>query len=104
MDYFTKWAEAIPLALITTKKIMDFIFNSIVYKFRIQYKLVLNNKKQFDSKELRGLCENIGIRKEFAVVYHLQSNGQTEAINKISKHTLKVKLEDAKGYWTEELS
>ena len=34
---------------------------------------------------------------------HPQSNGQTEVVNKIIKHTLKVKLEESKGNWPEEL-
>ncbi|XP_074356741.1 uncharacterized protein LOC141696508 [Apium graveolens] len=53
VDYFTKWAEVMPLATITAKKIKDFVFNSIVCRFRIPYKLVSDNKKQFDSKELQ---------------------------------------------------
>ena len=36
-------------------------------------------------------------------MYHPQSNGQTEAVNKIIKHTLKTKSEDSKGSWPEEL-
>ena len=104
VDYFTKWAEAAPLATITTKKIKDFVFNSIVCRFGIPYKLISDNGKQFDSKELRGLCDDLGIKKDFAVVYHPQSNGQTEAVNKIIKHTLKTKLEDSKGNWPEELT
>ncbi|XP_074377887.1 uncharacterized protein LOC141719407 [Apium graveolens] len=55
VDYFTKWAEAMPLATITAKKIRDFVFNSIVCRFGIPYKLVSDNGKQFDSKELRQL-------------------------------------------------
>ncbi|XP_074374495.1 uncharacterized protein LOC141714898 [Apium graveolens] len=39
-DYFTKWAEAMPLATITAKKIKDFVFNSVVYRFGIPYKLI----------------------------------------------------------------
>ena len=35
VDYFTKWAEAMPLATITAKKIKDFVFNSIVCRFGI---------------------------------------------------------------------
>ncbi|XP_074327919.1 uncharacterized protein LOC141665833 [Apium graveolens] len=52
VDYFTKWEEAMPLAAITAKKIRDFVFNSIVCRFGIPYKLVSNNGKQFDRKEL----------------------------------------------------
>ena len=102
VDYFTNWAEAAPLATITTKKIKDFVFNSIVCRFGIPYKLISDNGKQFDSKELRGLCDDLGIKKDFAPV-HPQSNGQTEAVNKIIKHTLKTKLEDSKENWPEEL-
>ncbi|XP_074342683.1 uncharacterized protein LOC141680323 [Apium graveolens] len=71
--------------------------------FGIPYKLISDNGKQFDSKELRKLCEDLKIKKDFVAVYHQQSNGQTEAINKIIKHTLKAKLEEKKGDWPEEM-
>ncbi|XP_074356069.1 uncharacterized protein LOC141695747 [Apium graveolens] len=74
MDYFTKWAEAMPLATIIAKKIRDFIFNYIVC-CSVPYKLISENGKQFDSKELRKLCEDLNIKKDFAAVYHPQSNG-----------------------------
>ena len=77
--------------------------NSIMCRFGIPYKLISDNGKQFDNKELRDLCNDLGIKKNFAAVYHPQSNGQTEAINKIIKHTLKEKLEECKGNWPEEL-
>ncbi|XP_063942623.1 uncharacterized protein LOC108203423 [Daucus carota subsp. sativus] len=103
VDYFTKWAEAAPLATITAKKITSFVFNSIVCRFGIPYKLISDNGKQFDSKELKKLCDDLNLRRNFAAVYHPQSNGQTEAVNKIIKHTLKAKLEEKKGDWPEEL-
>ncbi|XP_074347624.1 uncharacterized protein LOC141686489 [Apium graveolens] len=78
-------------------------FNQPLLRFEIPYKLVSDNGKQFDSKELRQLCEELKIKKEFAAVYHPQSNGQTEAVNKIIKHTLKTKLEERKGNWPAEL-
>ncbi|XP_074373592.1 uncharacterized protein LOC141713933 [Apium graveolens] len=56
VDYFTKWAEATPLATITTKKIKDFVFNSIVCRFGIPYKLISDNGEQFDNKELKKNC------------------------------------------------
>ncbi|XP_074342025.1 uncharacterized protein LOC141679423 [Apium graveolens] len=83
VDYFTKWAEAEPLATIT---------------------LVSDNGKQFDSKEMWEFCEQLRIHKSFSAVCHPQSNGQTKAVNKIIKHTLKAKLEEKKGTWPEELT
>ncbi|XP_017227902.2 uncharacterized protein LOC108203469 [Daucus carota subsp. sativus] len=103
VDYFTKWTEAEPLATITAKKLVEFVYRAIVCRFGIPYKLISDNGKQFDCKEMRELCDNLGIKKGFSAVSHPQSNGQTEAVNMIIKHTLKAKLEDKKGNWPEEL-
>ncbi|XP_074327272.1 uncharacterized protein LOC141665190 [Apium graveolens] len=77
----------------------NFILREVhgVCRFGISYKLISNNGKQFDSKELRKLYKDLNIKKDFTAVYHPQSNGQTEAIKKIIKHTLKAKLEEKKG-------
>ena len=53
---------------------------------------------------MRELCDNLEIKKSFSTVCHPQSNGQTEAVNKIIKHTLKTKLEESTRNWLDELS
>ncbi|XP_074374821.1 uncharacterized protein LOC141715244 [Apium graveolens] len=103
VDYFTKWAEVEPLATITVKKLKDFVYRAIVCRYGIPYQLISDNGKQFDSKEMREFCEALGIKKGFSAISHPQTNGQTEAINKIIKRTLKGKLEESKGNWPEEL-
>ena len=103
VDYFTKWAEAEPLATITAKKIKDFVYRGIVCRYGVPYQLISDNGKQFDNKEMQEFCEALGIKRSFVAVYHPQTNGQTEAINKIIKHTLKAKLEESKGNWPDEL-
>ena len=35
MDYFTKWAEAVPLENITCTEVIDFIWRHIVHRFGI---------------------------------------------------------------------
>jgi len=34
-DYFTKWVEAIPLKTVTSKNMVDFVREHIVYRFGI---------------------------------------------------------------------
>ncbi|KAM6569320.1 hypothetical protein CsatB_017305 [Cannabis sativa] len=104
VDYFTKWVEAKALATITAAKLREFVYNSIICQFDIPYKLISDNEKQFDCKEMRQLCDELGIEKAFSAVAYPQSNGQTEVVNKIIKHTIKGKLEERKGVWPEELS
>ena len=58
VDYFTKWAEAEHLATITAKKLKDFVYRSIVCRFGIPYKLISDNGKQFDNKEMREFCDS----------------------------------------------
>ena len=43
IDYFTKWAEAEPLATITSKKVLDFVVKSIICRFGLPKKIVSDN-------------------------------------------------------------
>ena len=103
MDYFTKWAEAIPLSIITEKNMSKFIREHIIYRFGIPHSLVSDNDLQFDNLAVRGLCDQFGINKDFSTPYHPQSDGQVEAVNKIIKFTLKRRLDTLKRRWATEL-
>ena len=104
MDYFTKWAKAIPLSIITEKNLTKFIRDHIIYRFGIPQSLVSDNTLQFDNQAVRELCDQLGINKDFLAPYHPQSNDQVEAVNKIIKITLKRRLDSLKGQWAVELS
>ncbi|XP_074342940.1 uncharacterized protein LOC141680677 [Apium graveolens] len=52
VDYCTKWAEAEPLATITAKKFKVFVHRTIVCRYGIPYKLISDNRKQLNSKEM----------------------------------------------------
>ena len=43
VDYFTKWAEAEPLATITTKKVINFMVRNIICRFSLQRTNVTDN-------------------------------------------------------------
>ena len=45
VDYFTKWAEAEPLATITEQKILNFVWRAIICRFGIPRALVSDNGK-----------------------------------------------------------
>ena len=47
IDYFTKWAEAQPLAIITKSKIQNFVWKNIVYRFGIPRMIISDNGRQF---------------------------------------------------------
>ena len=70
VDYFTKWAEAKPLAVISSKKVQEFIWEHIICRFGIPHKIVSDNETQFDSNEFRDFSDDLGIKKSFSLVDH----------------------------------
>ena len=103
VDYFTKWAEAEPLATITEQKIRSFVWCSIICRFGIPRALVSDNVKQFDNPKFRDFCAELGIKNYYSSPAHPQSNEQVEVTIRTLKAALKTKLEDLKGKWAEYL-
>ena len=74
VDYFTKWAEVEPLAIITEQKIRNFVWRAIICRFGIPRALVLDNGKQFDNTKFRDFCAELGIKNYYSSPAHPQSN------------------------------
>ena len=70
VDYFTKWAEAKPLATISSRKVQDFVWEAIICLYNIPQEIVSENDTQFDNKEFREFCDELGIKKSFSLVDH----------------------------------
>ena len=103
VDYFTKWAEAEPLATIKEQKVRNFVWRSIICRFGFPRALVSDNGKQFDNPKFRDFCAELGIMNYYSSPAHPQSNGQAEVTIRTLKAALKTKLEDIKGKWVEYL-
>ena len=70
MQHFTKWAEAKPLATITEQKVHNFIWRSIICRFRIPRSLMFDNGKQFDNPKFRDFCAELGIKNYYSSPAH----------------------------------
>ena len=103
MDYFTKWAEAEPLATIIEQKIRNFVWRAIICRIGISRALVSDNGKQFDNAKFRDFYAELGIKNYYSSPAHPQSNGQAKVTIRTLKVALKTKLEDLKGNWVEYL-
>lgn len=101
VDYFTKWTKAEPLATITTLAGLEY---HIICRFEVPHKFITDNRTQFVSDEFKDFCRRYWIEKNFFMVVHPQKNGQVEAVNKIIKSTIKMRLMKAKENWVDELT
>ncbi|KAK0579637.1 hypothetical protein LWI29_029038 [Acer saccharum] len=83
VDYFTKWAEAEALVHITEANTTNFVKKNIIYMFGIPIIIITDNETQFDNSKFKEMCEEYKIANYYASPTDPQTNGQTEAVNKV---------------------
>ncbi|XP_073021075.1 uncharacterized protein [Primulina eburnea] len=75
---FSKWVEAEPLARTTEQEVLKFLWKDIVCRFGVPRRLISDNEKQFQGKEITAWCQEMKITQYFTSVVYPQANGQTE--------------------------
>ncbi|GKA63346.1 reverse transcriptase domain-containing protein [Tanacetum coccineum] len=103
IDYFTKWIEAKPVAAITGKQVMKFVWDNIVCRFGLPRKIISDNGKQFRDDPFKTWCVKLNITQHFASVKHPQSNDLVEWANKSLGKGIKARLGKENKEWVEEL-
>jgi hypothetical protein len=83
VDYFTKWAEAMPTFDNTGKTAALFLFNHVITRFGVPQAIVTDHGSHFRNNMMSELTEKLGLRHDSSTPYYPQANGQVEAINKV---------------------
>ncbi|KAI3802010.1 hypothetical protein L1987_30132 [Smallanthus sonchifolius] len=129
VDYFTKWPEVKPLALITGKQVIALIKNQIIYEsgridlnittiakqvikfkwkqiiclFGLPRQIVTDNSKQFADKPFSAWCTDLHIKQIFNSTAYPQCNGQVERMNRSIVFGIKTKVGRHGKDWLEDL-
>jgi transposase InsO family protein len=86
--------------------VVEFI-KEIMYRFGVPNNIITDNGTQFTVKELNDFCANSGIKINYALVSHPQSNGQVEHSDGMILQGLKPRIFDRlksyAGKWVKEL-
>ena len=85
MDYFTKWAEAMPTYAKDRKTTVLFLLNHIITRFGIPEAIVTDHGSHFQNKMMEELSAQLGFCNDNSTPYYPQANGQVEVINKVLK-------------------
>ena len=59
-DYFTKWVEAIPLKMVTSKEMIEFVKEHIVYRFGTPQTITTDQGSIFISEVFWRVCCKYG--------------------------------------------
>ena len=81
-NYFSKWAEAIPLAEVKTSNVVNFIKHYIIHRFGVPKRIIHDNGPQFASQVFYWFCDKYRIQNMTSIAYNPPANGLAEAFNK----------------------
>lgn len=98
-EYFTKWAEAIPLSTMPSKTIATFAYQHIICRFSILDVLITDNGTSFCNKEMDELCEKFKISYKTSSPYYPPVNRQVESFNKTLVNILKKTVAQSQRDW-----
>ena len=103
-DYFTKWVEAIPLKNVTSKEMIDFVKEHIIYQFGIPQTITTDQGTIFMSDEFEEFSTGMGIKLLNFSPYYAQANGQAKTSNQSLIKLIKRKIDEYPRRWHEVLS
>ena len=75
VDYFTKWAEAMPTYAEDGKTTTLFLFNHIIARFRVPQSIVTDHGSHLRNQMMEELSAKLGFFHENSTPYYPQANG-----------------------------
>ncbi|KAL0416598.1 UNVERIFIED_CONTAM: hypothetical protein Slati_3491700 [Sesamum latifolium] len=102
-DYFSKWAEAVPLKEVKKENVVDFIRTNIIYRYGVPRYIITDNGKPFCNSLIDKLCQKFGFKQRNSSMYYVAANGLAEAFNKTLCNLLKKVVAKSKRDWHERI-
>ena len=97
-DYFTKWAEAIPLRDQTAARITEELVK-LFSTLGIPEALHSDQGQNFESTILKDTLEAFGVKKSRTTAYHPQGDGMVERLNRSLLQLLRVYVDKEPANW-----
>ena len=98
-EYFTKWAEAVPLRKATGGVMANFIKENIIVRFGVPYRIISDNGTPFVNSDVRKMLEFYQGKHHRSSPYYPQRNGQAEATNKTLIKIISKMSQEYTGGW-----
>ena len=64
VDYFTKWAKAMPMVKSDSETVAHFVFNQIITRFGIPKEIVTDHGRHFQNQMMEELASKLEYKKE----------------------------------------
>jgi len=91
MDYFTKWPEVYAIPNQDASTVPDVLVNNFFCRFGVPMEVHSDQGRNFESRLVREILEQLGVRKTRTTPLHPQSDGMAERyVKTIEEHLRKV--------------
>ncbi len=102
IDYYTKYAEAIALPNQEAETVVRAL-EQVFARHGMPSVLLTDQGRNFESHLVTSMCELFGIEKRRTTAYHPQTDGLCERFNGILKSLLRMRVNNDKDDWDEQL-
>lgn len=102
-DYFSSWAEAVPLKEVKGETVKGFMQNKIIYSFGIPSQITSDNGPSLKSDKLSRFAKKYRTNLRYSTIYNARANGLAEAFNKTLCKLLKKIVTRNKRDWYERI-
>ena len=103
IDYFSKWAEAVPLKEVKKETVVNFIQTHLIYWCGVPRYIITDNGKPFYNRLMTELCEKFEFKQYNSSMYNAPANGLAKVFNKTLGSLLKKVVSKTKRDWHERL-
>ena len=85
--------------------VIDFI-SGVVHCYGVPHSIITDNGTNFTADEVKLWCKNMGIKLDYASVYHPETNSRVERANNLIMRGIKPRLvwslKESNTHWVEE--
>jgi transposase InsO family protein len=103
IDYFSKYAEAIPLSNVSAETVARAFIVNIVTRHGVPNALLTDCGTNFTSKLFKDVCKYLGIQKLQTTPYRPECNGTIERMHRSLKDMLSHYVTDLQDNWDDML-
>jgi hypothetical protein len=98
-NFFTKWAEDVPLKHLLDDQVISFLENNIFSRFGLPLEIITDNGPTFISSKMTQFLAKLGVKHFTSSTYYPQGNGQVESTNKNLVRIFKRLIDDKPHQW-----
>ena len=83
VDYFTKWAKAMPTYVEDGKTTALFLFNHIIARFGVPQSIITDHGSHFRNEMIEELSAKLGFLHEKSTPYYPRDNGSLRPLTRL---------------------